>query len=84
MWKEELTRVSLQIPDSGQPQLPELEEMEGDIYTVPAIIRPVLSTYRLEVWLLLHEIRLLYILKSMYEIASHSGNTLSRDLVNFP
>ncbi|XP_056904113.1 fer-1-like protein 6 [Takifugu flavidus] len=39
----------LKIPDSGQPQLPELEEAEGDIYTVPAIIRPVLSTYRLEV-----------------------------------
>lgn len=56
MWKEELTRVSLQIPDSGQPQLPELEEKEGDIYTVPAIIRPVLSTYRLEVWLLLYEL----------------------------
>lgn len=56
MWKEELTRVGLQIPDSGQSQLPELEETEGDIYTVPAIIRPVLSTYRLEVWLLLYEL----------------------------
>lgn len=39
----------MQIPDSGEPELPALEEMEGDIYTVPANIRPVLSTYRLEV-----------------------------------
>lgn len=39
----------MQIPDSGEPQLPALEEMEGDIYTVPDNIRPVLSTYRLEV-----------------------------------
>lgn len=49
MWNEELTRVSMQIPDSGEPQLPELEESEGDIYTVPANIRPVLSSFRLEV-----------------------------------
>lgn len=39
----------MQIPLSGEPQLPELEEGEGDIYTVPTNIRPVLSTYRLEV-----------------------------------
>lgn len=49
MWNEELRRVSVQIPDSGEAQLPTLEEIEGDIYTVPANIRPVLSTYRLEV-----------------------------------
>lgn len=46
---KKLLRVSMQIPLSGEPQLPELEEGEGDIYTVPANIRPVLSTYRLEV-----------------------------------
>ncbi|GAA6219134.1 fer-1-like protein 6 [Lates japonicus] len=38
----------LQIPQSGDQDLPPLEEQEG-IYTVPANIRPVLSTYRLEV-----------------------------------
>uniref|UniRef100_A0A4W6G201 Fer-1 like family member 6 n=1 Tax=Lates calcarifer TaxID=8187 RepID=A0A4W6G201_LATCA len=38
----------LQIPESGDQDLPPLEEQEG-IYTVPANIRPVLSTYRLEV-----------------------------------
>ncbi|XP_044072290.1 fer-1-like protein 6 isoform X2 [Siniperca chuatsi] len=39
----------LQIPESGDQSLPPLEEQEGGIYTVPANIRPVLSTYRLEV-----------------------------------
>uniref|UniRef100_A0A3B4YQ08 Fer-1 like family member 6 n=1 Tax=Seriola lalandi dorsalis TaxID=1841481 RepID=A0A3B4YQ08_SERLL len=39
----------LQIPESGEQNLPPLEEEEGGIYTVPANIRPVLSTYRLEV-----------------------------------
>ncbi|KAM4561262.1 fer-1-like protein 6 isoform 2-T2 [Fundulus diaphanus] len=39
----------LQISESGQGSLPELEEQEGGIYAVPANIRPVLSTYRLEV-----------------------------------
>ncbi|XP_023192514.1 fer-1-like protein 6 isoform X1 [Xiphophorus maculatus] len=39
----------LQISEFGQMSLPELEEQEGGIYTVPANIRPVLSTYRLEV-----------------------------------
>ncbi|XP_013885844.1 fer-1-like protein 6, partial [Austrofundulus limnaeus] len=39
----------LQISKSGQQMLPDLEEGEGGIYTVPANIRPVLSTYRLEV-----------------------------------
>uniref|UniRef100_A0A671Z1C4 Fer-1 like family member 6 n=1 Tax=Sparus aurata TaxID=8175 RepID=A0A671Z1C4_SPAAU len=39
----------LQIPESGEQSLPQLEEQEGGIYTVPANIRPVLSTYRLEV-----------------------------------
>ncbi|KAM3608068.1 uncharacterized protein V6R79_018520 [Siganus canaliculatus] len=39
----------LQIPESGEQSLPALEEQEGGIYTVPANIRPVLSTYRLEV-----------------------------------
>ncbi|XP_047192999.1 fer-1-like protein 6 isoform X1 [Scophthalmus maximus] len=40
----------LQIPESGQESLPPLEEEEGGgIYRVPANIRPVLSTYRLEV-----------------------------------
>ncbi|KAM4731898.1 fer-1-like protein 6 [Anableps anableps] len=39
----------LQIPESDQMSLPELEKQEGGIYTVPANIRPVLSTYRLEV-----------------------------------
>lgn len=40
---------SMQIPLSGEAELPELEDGEGDTYTVPANIRPVLSTYRLEV-----------------------------------
>uniref|UniRef100_UPI003AADEC2C fer-1-like protein 6 n=1 Tax=Centroberyx gerrardi TaxID=166262 RepID=UPI003AADEC2C len=39
----------LQIPESGEQSLPPLEEQEGNIYPVPANIRPVLSTYRLEV-----------------------------------
>ncbi|XP_008284196.1 fer-1-like protein 6 [Stegastes partitus] len=39
----------LQIPESGLQSLPELEEDDGGIFTVPANIRPVLSTYRLEV-----------------------------------
>ncbi|KAI3356016.1 hypothetical protein L3Q82_017285 [Scortum barcoo] len=39
----------LQIPESGEKSLPALKEQEGGIYTVPANIRPVLSTYRLEV-----------------------------------
>uniref|UniRef100_A0A8C4E179 Fer-1 like family member 6 n=1 Tax=Dicentrarchus labrax TaxID=13489 RepID=A0A8C4E179_DICLA len=39
----------LQIPQSGDQTLPALEEQEGGIYTVPDNIRPVLSTYRLEV-----------------------------------
>ncbi|XP_041663567.1 fer-1-like protein 6 [Cheilinus undulatus] len=39
----------LQIPESGEKSFPALEEKEGGIYTVPANIRPVLSTYRLEV-----------------------------------
>ncbi|KAM9346796.1 fer-1-like protein 6 [Symphorus nematophorus] len=39
----------LQIPESGEQSLPALEEKEGGIYTVPDNIRPVLSTYRLEV-----------------------------------
>ncbi|XP_047457611.1 fer-1-like protein 6 isoform X2 [Mugil cephalus] len=39
----------LQIPESGRPQLPDLEEVEGGLYQVPANIRPILSTYRLEV-----------------------------------
>ncbi|XP_042350086.1 fer-1-like protein 6 [Plectropomus leopardus] len=39
----------LEIPESGEQSLPALEEREGGIYAVPANIRPVLSTYRLEV-----------------------------------
>ncbi|XP_061697140.1 fer-1-like protein 6 [Syngnathoides biaculeatus] len=39
----------VQIPMSGEESLPPLEEQEGGIYTVPENIRPVLSTYRLEV-----------------------------------
>ncbi|XP_028992475.1 fer-1-like protein 6 [Betta splendens] len=39
----------LQIPKSGEKTLPPLEEQEGGIYVVPANIRPVLRTYRLEV-----------------------------------
>ncbi|XP_061547609.1 fer-1-like protein 6 [Phycodurus eques] len=39
----------VQIPMSGEQSLPPLEEQEGGIYTVPDNIRPVLSTYRLEV-----------------------------------
>ncbi|XP_054471398.1 fer-1-like protein 6 [Anoplopoma fimbria] len=35
--------------ESGEQSLPALEKQEGGIYTVPANIRPVLSTYRLEV-----------------------------------
>ncbi|XP_070694676.1 fer-1-like protein 6 [Pempheris klunzingeri] len=38
----------LQIPESGESGLPALEEQEGGTYTVPPNIRPVLSTYRLE------------------------------------
>ncbi|XP_058477901.1 fer-1-like protein 6 [Solea solea] len=39
----------LQLPKSGRLNLPPLEEEEGGKYMVPANIRPVLSTYRLEV-----------------------------------
>ncbi|KAM9365558.1 fer-1-like protein 6 isoform 2-T2 [Pholidichthys leucotaenia] len=39
----------LKIPESGPQKLPDLEEQEGGIYTIPENIRPVLSTYRLEV-----------------------------------
>lgn len=39
----------LQIGEFGERNLPPLEEQEGGVYTVPANIRPVLSTYRLEV-----------------------------------
>uniref|UniRef100_A0A665X0U7 C2 domain-containing protein n=1 Tax=Echeneis naucrates TaxID=173247 RepID=A0A665X0U7_ECHNA len=39
----------LQIPESGEQSLPPLEEEEGGVYVVPANIRPVLRTYRLEV-----------------------------------
>ncbi|XP_069388583.1 fer-1-like protein 6 isoform X2 [Paralichthys olivaceus] len=39
----------LHITESGQKRLTALEEEEGGIYRVPANIRPVLSTYRLEV-----------------------------------
>ncbi|XP_038157296.1 fer-1-like protein 6 isoform X2 [Cyprinodon tularosa] len=39
----------LQVKASEQLNVPDLEEQEGGIYTVPAYIRPVLSTYRLEV-----------------------------------
>ncbi|XP_075960903.1 fer-1-like protein 6 [Anarhichas minor] len=39
----------LQIPESGERGLPALEKEQGGFYTVPANIRPVLSTYRLEV-----------------------------------
>lgn len=39
----------LQIGEFGEQHLPALEEQEGGVYTVPANIRPVLSTYRLEV-----------------------------------
>ncbi|KAF7643569.1 hypothetical protein LDENG_00237180, partial [Lucifuga dentata] len=39
----------LQIPPSGEWTLPPLHEQEGGIYHVPANIRPMLSTYRLEV-----------------------------------
>lgn len=39
------------MPESGETSLPPLEEQEGGIYAVPANIRPVLSTYRLEVWM---------------------------------
>nr|XP_061799780.1 fer-1-like protein 6 [Nerophis lumbriciformis] len=39
----------VQIPISGELCLPPLKEQDGGIYTVPDNIRPVLSTYRLEV-----------------------------------
>ncbi|KAK5890071.1 hypothetical protein CesoFtcFv8_013638 [Champsocephalus esox] len=39
----------LQIQKPAKQSLPALEEGEGGFYTVPANIRPVLSTYRLEV-----------------------------------
>lgn len=41
----------LQMGELGEQNLPALEEQEGGVYAVPANIRPVLSTYRLEVWL---------------------------------
>uniref|UniRef100_A0A671Z110 Fer-1 like family member 6 n=1 Tax=Sparus aurata TaxID=8175 RepID=A0A671Z110_SPAAU len=40
---------AFELLQSGEQSLPQLEEQEGGIYTVPANIRPVLSTYRLEV-----------------------------------
>uniref|UniRef100_A0A6Q2Z7K7 C2 domain-containing protein n=1 Tax=Esox lucius TaxID=8010 RepID=A0A6Q2Z7K7_ESOLU len=39
----------IEIPKSGEASLPPLEEPDGQIYHVPVNIRPVLSTYRLEV-----------------------------------
>ncbi|CAK6967621.1 fer-1-like protein 6, partial [Scomber scombrus] len=39
----------VQIPESGEQILQALQEQEGGIYRVPANIRPVLSTFRLEV-----------------------------------
>ncbi|KAL6100438.1 fer1l6 [Pungitius sinensis] len=39
----------LQVHESTHQSLPPLEKQEGGIYTVPANIRPVLSTFRLEV-----------------------------------
>nr|XP_040058215.1 LOW QUALITY PROTEIN: fer-1-like protein 6 [Gasterosteus aculeatus aculeatus] len=39
----------LQMQESTERSLPALEKQEGGIYTVPANIRPVLSTFRLEV-----------------------------------
>lgn len=41
----------LQVDEFGEQNLPALEEQEGGTFTVPVNIRPVLSTYRLEVWL---------------------------------
>uniref|UniRef100_A0A3Q3G9W9 Fer-1 like family member 6 n=1 Tax=Labrus bergylta TaxID=56723 RepID=A0A3Q3G9W9_9LABR len=41
--------AAFELLQSGEQSLPALEEQEGGIYTVPANIRPVLSTYRLEV-----------------------------------
>ncbi|KAM6946073.1 fer-1-like protein 6 [Aplochiton taeniatus] len=39
----------LEVPEAGESSLPALETTEGQIYPVPANIRPVLSLYRLEV-----------------------------------
>ncbi|XP_029936395.1 fer-1-like protein 6 [Myripristis murdjan] len=39
----------LQIPSGGEDALPALEKQEGSVVPIPANIRPVLSTYRLEV-----------------------------------
>ncbi|KAM8858333.1 fer-1-like protein 6 [Synchiropus picturatus] len=39
----------VEVPKSGQQILPPLEPRDGGIYAVPRNIRPVLSTYRLEV-----------------------------------
>uniref|UniRef100_A0A3Q0SXS2 Fer-1 like family member 6 n=1 Tax=Amphilophus citrinellus TaxID=61819 RepID=A0A3Q0SXS2_AMPCI len=41
--------AAFELLQYGQQSLTNLEEQEGGIYTVPAYIRPVLSTYRLEV-----------------------------------
>uniref|UniRef100_A0A7N6BQ01 C2 domain-containing protein n=1 Tax=Anabas testudineus TaxID=64144 RepID=A0A7N6BQ01_ANATE len=41
--------AAFELLQSGDQSLPPLEEQDGGIYTVPANIRPVLSTYRLEV-----------------------------------
>ncbi|XP_028291408.1 fer-1-like protein 6 isoform X2 [Gouania willdenowi] len=39
----------LQVPQSGAQCLPSLQQEEGGLFSIPANIRPVLSTYRLEV-----------------------------------
>ncbi|XP_015214984.2 fer-1-like protein 6 isoform X2 [Lepisosteus oculatus] len=39
----------IQIPESGEETVPPIDAPDGNIYPVPANIRPVLSRYRLEV-----------------------------------
>ncbi|XP_076119323.1 fer-1-like protein 6 [Alosa pseudoharengus] len=39
----------IQVPESGEDTLPDVDEPDGLVYPVPAYIRPVLSRYRLEV-----------------------------------
>uniref|UniRef100_A0A3P8TH69 Fer-1 like family member 6 n=1 Tax=Amphiprion percula TaxID=161767 RepID=A0A3P8TH69_AMPPE len=41
--------AAFELLQSGLQSLPELEEEDGGVFTVPPNIRPVLSTYRLEV-----------------------------------
>ncbi|XP_068602838.1 fer-1-like protein 6 [Brachionichthys hirsutus] len=74
----------LQIPYSGEQSLPPLGDLEGSIYRVPANIRPVLSTFRLEVlfWGLreLKKVQLLYVDRPQVFIEC-AGKTLPSSVI---